>query len=408
MKKKIITLLIVLSMTVTLLPAFSACNKQNVLNIGNWADYIGEGVLTEFQKYYKEITGKEIKVNYEEISTTEDMFNKITINQQNLDLICPSDYIIEKLRKGNFLLKINKDLGNDINDKKIENYFGNYSKFTLNRKFDPTNEYSVGYMWGTLGIIYNEKKLKELNIPTDSWEMLWNKSLEGKITMKDSVRDIFAAGAMYNSIKALNEFKNSKDFTPEKYQLKIKEIINDTSDKHIAEVLKVLKTQFPLVHGYEVDQGKDTMSDGVTFAGLQWAGDALTSIAKNADLNYIVPKEGSNIFFDGWVIPKFAQNKRAAELFLNFISRPDIAIKNMDYIGYTSQLDTPEIIDYLNKNFADEKTMDLSYFFGEKGKNVHASQIMYPSKDELNRLAMMYDFGEDDKKLNNFLTQIKS
>ena len=404
--KKSLTILIIIIMVMLFIPSFGGCTpRDEELKICNWEDYIAPNVIEDFEAYYQEITGKPIKVTYDSQDTNEQMLNSIAIGRTDYDLICPSDYMIEKMRKENLLLTIDKELGNDVNDNPIPNYLDSASAFTKSRDFDPTNEYAIGYMWGTLGILYNTTLITN---PTDadSWAGLWNSNYNDKIYMKDSVRDSFAIAALYANRNALASARAT--MSSEEYNIELTNIINDTTAAGIDLVKNTLITQKSILKGYEVDYGKQDMIDGTATMALQWSGDAVYSISMEPTLAYSIPEEGSNIFFDGWVIPKYAGNKKAAELFMNFLCLPEIAIANMDYIGYTSTVSCDEIIDYLNENYADYDTMDLSYFFGEGALSVHADPNMYPSSDAISRLAVMRDFGTADGAIIEMWNTVKA
>jgi spermidine/putrescine transport system substrate-binding protein len=196
--------------------------------------------------------------------------------------------------------------------------------------------------------------------------------------------------------------------TPAEYQAELTRIINDTEHAALTLAMNELIAQKPILKGYEVEQGKNDMIDGNATMSLQWAGDAVFSIDANPALKYVIPEEGSNLFFDGWVIPKYAGNVKAANLFINYMCKPEIAIQNMDYIGYTSVIASDEVIEYLNENYAEYPEIDLSYFFGEAGKSVHADPNMFPEAETILRLAVMRDFGAAESKVNDMWNNVKS
>lgn len=402
--KKIVTLIIIVVLVAIMMPSLASCTpRERILKIRNWEDYIDPDLIEEFKDYYYEITGERIKIQYDSTESNEEMFALIAVGQSDLDLICPSDYMIEKMVREDLLFKIDKDLGKDINGNDIANYMGLQSEFTRGRDFDPDNEYSVGYMWGTLGILYNTTMIdKDIN----SWADMWDNSYSSKILMKNSVRDSFAIASIYSHKSLLDDARAT--MSPEDYNVVLTNVINDTSEIGINMTKNALVLQKPILKGYEVDSGKQDMIDGTAKMSLQWSGDAVYSISENPDLKYVIPEEGSNIFFDGWVIPKYAGNKRAAQLFINFLSKPETAIANMDYIGYTSVISSPEIIAYLNENYSEYPAIDLSYFFGETGASVHADPNMYPTAEEVLRLAVMRDFGTADITIASMWNTVKS
>ena len=272
-------------------------SAENQVIVYNWGEYIDPEVLDIFE----EETG--IKVIYEEFETNEIMFPKIQSGAIAYDLVCPSDYMINKMLQNDLLAKINWD--NVPNASNIGETYYNKSK-----EFDPTNEYSVPYCWGTLGIVYNKTMVDE---PVDSWEILWDSKYKNNILMQDSVRDAFSV-----SLKSMGYSTNS------------------TNIAQLNEAQKLLIAQKPLVQAYVVDQMRDKMIGGEAALGVTFSGELLFMQRENPDLDFVLPKEGGNVWIDSWVIPKNAQHKENAEKFLNFLCRPDIALMNFDYITYAT------------------------------------------------------------------------
>lgn len=297
MKKK--SLLILTLILICTVPFLSSCKKNNVtnaINVYNWGEYIDPETI----KMFEEETG--IKVSYETYASNEDLYVKLVQNTDSYDVVVPSDYMIERLIKEGLVEKI------DFNN--IPNFAG-IEESIKNPSFDPTNEYSVPYFWGTLGIIYNKNMIKD-NI--DSWSDLWNKKYKNEIIMYNSQRDSIAV--------ALRKLGYS---------------MNSTSIEELQEAKKALIEQKPLVYAYLTDDGRDVLVQGDAAMGVMYSGDALMMMSENENLEYVVPKEGSNIWYDSFVIPKSTTNKKGAEEFINFMSRPDIAAINAEYcVGYTS------------------------------------------------------------------------
>lgn len=262
----------------------------------NWGEYIDPEIIDLFE----EETG--IDVIYEEFETNEIMYPKIQSGAIAYDVVCPSDYMIQRM--------IENDLLAEINYEHIPNlkYIGdNYMKMT--RQFDPENKYSVPYLWGTVGILYNKKMVDE---PVDSWGILWDKKYEDSILMQDSVRDAFAVALKYLGYS-----------------------LNSTDLDELEAAKNLLIEQKPLVQAYVIDQVRDKMIGGEAALGVIYSGEALYCQQENPDLDYVIPKEGTNIWIDSWVIPKNAKNVENAEAFINFLCRPDIAKMNFDYITYS-------------------------------------------------------------------------
>ena len=263
----------------------------------NWGEYIDPDVLTMFE----EETG--ISVIYEEFETNEIMYPKIKSGAIAYDVVCPSDYMIERMVKEDLLAEINWD--NVPNIKNIDPTYMDQSK-----SFDPDNAYSVPYCFGTVGILYNKTMVDE---PIDSWDVLWDPKYTDNILMQDSVRDAFAV-----ALKRKGYSLNSTD---------VNELEEATAD---------LIKQKPLVQAYVIDQVRDKMIGNEAAIGVIYSGEAIYTQWENENLEYVIPKEGSNVWIDSWVIPKNAQNKENGEKFINFLCRPDIALMNFEYITYST------------------------------------------------------------------------
>jgi len=298
MKKNIKLIFLLLVFSLLLIP-LTGCSDQKkpVLHVYNWGDYIDESVIKDFEKKYN------IKVIYDTFATNEDMYVKIRSGGGNYDVVFPSEYMIKKMLNESMLAEI--DLKNLPNYQKIDSQFKNLS-------YDPANKYSIPYMWGTVGIIYNKNMVKE---PVDSWQMLWNPKYKKQILMMDSQRDSIGV-----TLKLLGYSLNTKNNQElEKAKLKLIE-------------------QKPLVLAYVVDEVKDKMIGGEAALAVVWSGDAIYMKRENPDLEYVVPKEGSNLWFDAMVIPKTTKHKKEAEMFINYMCSPEVAAKNANYIGYSTPI----------------------------------------------------------------------
>ena len=332
--KKVAALTIASAMLLTVAAGCGSKKDTKVLNVYNWGDYIDESVIKDFEKEYG------IKVNYETYDTNESMYTKIKSGGSNYDVCIPSDYMIQKMINEDMLEKI--DFNNVTEYKNIDDKFKNLA-------FDSKNEYSVPYMWGTFGIVYNSTTVKET---VDSWDILWNEKYKGEIVMFNSLRDTIAI-----SLKRLG------------YS------INSVNTKEIEEAKKELVAQKPLVRAYVVDEVKDIMRQGEAAMAVVWSGDAVTLLNENPDLKYAIPKEGSNKWFDSMVIPKGAKNKKEAELFINYMTRPDVAKKNVEYIGYsTPNKEAYKLLDEETRNnkaaYPDEESLKNSEVFTDLGENI--------------------------------------
>ena len=262
----------------------------------NWGDYIDPEIITMFE----DETG--IDVVYEEYETNEIMYPKVQSGAIAYDVVCPSDYMVQRMIENDLLAEINYE--NVPNLKYIDDIYMEMSK-----QYDPENKYSVPYLWGTVGILYNKKMVDE---PVDSWNILWDEKYTDSILMQDSVRDAFAV-----ALKSLGYSLNSTDLD------------------ELEAAKKLLIKQKPLVQAYVIDQVRDKMIGNEAALGVIYSGEALYCQKENPDLEYVIPKEGSNLWIDALVIPKNAQNKKNAEAFINYLCRPDIAKMNFVYITYS-------------------------------------------------------------------------
>ena len=281
---------------------FYYAKENDVMNgeklvVYNWGEYIDPEVLTMFE----EETG--IDIVYEEFETNEILYPKISSGASAYDVICPSDYMIQRMIENDLLSEINFD--NIPNLKNIGKQYLEQS-----RQFDPENKYSVPYCWGTVGILYNKMMVDE---PVDSWSILWDPKYKDNILMQDSVRDAFGV-----TLKYLGYSLNSIDLD------------------ELTEAKNLLIEQKPLVQAYVIDQVRDKMIGNEAALGVIYSGEAIYTQKENPNLEYVIPKEGSNIWIDSWVIPKNAEHKENAEKFINFLCRPDIALMNFEYITYST------------------------------------------------------------------------
>ena len=270
---------------------------DNQLIVYNWGEYLDPDVIPMFEKK----TG--IQVVYEEYETNEIMYPKIQSGAIAYDVVCPSDYMIQRMIENDLLAEIDFD-----NIPNIKNIGATYLE--QSRQFDPENKYSVPYCWGTVGILYNKTMVKE---PIDSWSVLWDETYKDNILMQDSVRDAFAVALKY-----------------------IGASLNSTDLNELEAAKQLLIEQKPLVQAYVIDQVRDKMIGNEAAIGVIYSGEAIYTQMENPDLEYVIPKEGSNLWIDSWVIPKNAKHKENAEAFINFLCRPEIAKMNFDYITYST------------------------------------------------------------------------
>ena len=274
------------------------------INVYNWGEYIStgaeEGTLNVNAEFTK-LTG--IKVNYTNYATNEELYAKLKGGGATYDVIIPSDYMISKMIKENMVQKLNFD--NIPNFSYIMDNFRNLA-------YDPENEYSVPYTWGTVGIIYN-KDLVDIDKSEIDWDILWNEDYLDQILMFDNPRDAFAIA-----------------------EIMLGYSINTENTDELTAASEKLKEQKRMVQAYVMDEIFDKMGAGDALLAPYYAGDALTILEENEDLDFVVPKSGTNLFIDAMCIPVGAKQKEAAEMYINFMCEPDIAYANIDYICYST------------------------------------------------------------------------
>ena len=418
------------------------CNWEEYIDLGDWDEdevidldsgsIIGENPMIEdFQDWYEEEYGRRVKVEYSTFGTNEDLYNMLTLGDV-YDLICPSEYMFMKLMAENQLVPLSDDFF-DTSDE--NNYYINgvspyirsiFDSHTING--EAWSRYAAGYMWGITGIVYNSDEVTEEEAST--WKILNNPAFKRQITIKDNVRDSYfaAVGALKSDLLTSEEFINAPD-----YAQRLEEEMNDVSPETIAMVQDYLQDVKENVYSFETDAGKADMITGKVLANFQWSGDAVYTMdqAQEDDfaLDFAVPAEATNIYFDGWVMLKSgveenADRQHAAEAFINFCSRPDNVIRNMYYIGYTSVIaggDDPRVFEYAEWNFAAEDDTEdvtdypLGYFFSgdpedeEYVLTAETSQLtrqmvsQYPSEDMISRSSIMVYF---DGETNDIINQM--
>lgn len=366
------------------------CGKKEedtlVLRVCSWEEYIDEGdwdeedaieldngeviygentMVEDFETWYEETYGKKICVEYSTVGTNEDLYNQLTMGD-TFDLVCPSEYMLMKLMAEDALVPFS----DEFYDTEAEgNYYCRgvspfikdvFEGLTING--ESLDKYAAGYMWGTLGIVYNPDIISEED--AGSWDLFLNEKYKKKVTIKDSVRDSFvgAIAVYYQELLLSEEFVNAPD-----YKTRLSELLNDTSGETLDGVEQILSDMKENVYSFETDAGKADLVTGKVAANMQWSGDAVYSIdqieEEGVELSYSVPKEGANIWFDGWGMLKCgingdAERQQAAEAFVNFVSRPDNVVRNMDYIGYTSVIAGREddtVFQYVLYNYAAEE-----------------------------------------------------
>lgn len=351
--KKFLALVLVTVMSASLLGGCGSSGKypNGKVYVYNWGEYIDEETIRMFE----EETG--IEVVYDEYETNEIMYPKVEAGASQYDVICPSDYMVQKMIDNDMLAELNWD--NLPNAK--ANIGAQY--YEQAEGFDPGNKYCVPYCWGTVGILYNTTMVDE---PVTSWSILWDEKYADNILMQDSVRDLFMV--------ALKELGYS---------------MNSTDKQELEEAKDLLVKQAPLVQAYVVDQVRDKMIGGEAALGVIYSGEAIYTQRENPDLAYTIPEEGTNVWIDGWVIPKNAPNKENAEKFIDFMCRGDVALLNFEYITYS----TP--------NTAAQALIE--------DEDIRNSEIAFPDLSKYNNLEVFSYLGEDAEALYNELwKEVKS
>ncbi len=422
-------------------------NWEEYIDLGEWdeeetidlesGDIIGENSMVEdFEEWYYETYGKRVNVEYSTFGTNEDLYNMLTLGDV-YDLVCPSEYMIMKLMSEGETVPLSEEFFDEDNE---YNYYINgvspYIRNIYNTKEingETWAKYTAGYMWGITGIVYNPEVVSEEEAKT--WTVLNNPKFHRQVTIKDNVRDSYfaAVGALKRDLLTSEEFLNDPD-----YAQRLEDEMNDTSDETIAQVQDLLQDIKDNCYSFETDSGKADMITGKVVANYQWSGDAVYTMDQADEdeytLNFAVPEESSNIYFDGWVMLKRgigddAEKQHAAEAFLNFISRPDNAIRNMYYIGYTSVIgggDDERILEYADWCYGAEEDeedvvdYDFSYFFTDEEESedyiltVPTEQLsrqlyaQYPDKETIDRTSIMVYFDkEQNEKINQMWISVR-
>lgn len=422
------------------------CSWEEYIDTGDWdksdAIDLPEGTILaknsmvkDFEDWYQKTYGVKVRVEYSTFGTNEDLYNRLTLGDV-YDLVCPSEYMVMKLMAEHQLTPLSKEF---FDRKNTDNYYirgvspyiqGVFEKEKTNG--EAWARYMAGYMWGITGFVYNPSRVTEKEAST--WKLLDNPKFRRQITIKDNVRDAYfaAVGALKSPLLTSKSFLESPD-----YSERLQKEMNDTSDGTIRRVQDYLQDVRNNVYSFETDSGKADMITGKVLANYQWSGDAVYTMNQadedNYRLDFAVPKESTNIYFDGWCMLKKGighdrEKQRAAEAWINFLSRPDNAIRNMSFIGYTSAIsggEDPRIFDYLkwqyekNENLKglsakEKKTVpyDVNYFFSKSGKGDYVLNVpeiathrqlsaQYPSTQTIQRSSIMNYFNPDQSRRIN-------
>ena len=332
-------------------------DKGITINVYNWGEYISDGSeenTLNVNAEFTDLTG--IKVNYTNYATNEELYAKLKGGGASYDIIIPSDYMISRMIHENMLQKL--DFDNIPNFKNITDTF-------VNPEYDPQNEYSVPYTWGTVGIIYDTTMI---DIPPEEidWDILWNEDYSDRILMFDNPRDAFAIA-----------------------EIRLGYSINTEDAKELENCADLLKEQKTVIQAYVMDEVFDKMGAGEALVAPYYAGDAVTLMDEYEDLGFVTPKSGTNLFVDALCIPAGAKQKEAAEMYINFMCEPDIAYATTSYIGYS----TPNSAAF---DMLDEETQN--------------DKVSYPDSEYLNNNTTIFRNLSDEanQKMQDLWTDIKS
>ena len=330
----IIFIILILLFGVRQLEKSNGMSGAKIINMYNWGDYIDPSLIEKFEKE------SGYKVNYETFDSNEAMFTKIQQGGTSYDITIPSEYMIQKM--------IKEDLVNKLDSSKIEGIETIDPRF-LNQSFDPQNTYSIPYFWGTLGIVYNDKMVKEGTITT--WNDLWNPELKNNLMLIDGAREVIGVG-----LDSLGYSLNTKN------------------NQELEESIQKLRKLTPNVKAIVADEIKMYMINEESAVAVTFSGEAADMMAENEHLHYVIPEEGSNLWFDNMVIPKTSKNTEGAYDFINFMLRPENAAQNAEYIGYS----TPN-----------KAALNLL------PKEVTKDEQFYPSDELLSHLEVYEDLGSE-------------
>lgn len=327
-----------------------ASGGSNKLYVYNWGEYIDPEVITSFE----EETG--IQVIYDTFDSNEIMYAKLAQDLSQYDVICPSDYMISKMVEENMLYPLDWDALPNAKENIGQQYYES------SRAFDPENKYTVPYCWGTVGILYNRTMVDD---PVNSWNILWNEKYKGQILMQDSVRDAFMVALAKDGYS-----------------------INSTDPDELRQAADDLIAQKPLVQAYVIDQVRDKMIGNEAALGVIYSGEAIYTKRENPDLEYVVPDEGSNVWIDAWAVSAGARNKENAMKWIDYMCRSEIALKNFEYITYS----TP--------NTAARDMIE--------DEDIRNSEVAFPPDSVLQRCETYSYLGQDAEKLyNDYWKEVK-
>ncbi len=334
--KNIISLaLLILTLTGTLF-AFGGCAEGDTetatLYVYNWGEYISDGtegtldVNEMFEEWYYETYGVRVTVNYSTFSSNESLYAKLKSGSVSYDVIVPSDYMIERMIEEDMLAPLNYENIPAISNL-LPDFYGEDAKYDY---YDKGGVYSVPYLYGMIGIIYNTSIVPMDDPSVGSWELMWDQRYAGNILQFNNPRDAFGTAQYYLGID-----------------------VNTTNEEEWKDALALLKQQKKIVQGYVMDEIFNKMENGSAAIAAYYAGDYLSMYESNEDLEFFYPSEGTNLYIDAMCIPKSSQNKTIAERYINFMLTEEAAIANAEYTYYASPnrlvRENQDYINYMNE-----------------------------------------------------------
>lgn len=455
--------LFLLMVSALLMLSLAGCGEVKedviVLRVSNWEEYIDLGdwdedelidledgteilgvnaLYEDFEIWFYETYGKEVHVEYSTFGTNEELYNQLTIGDV-YDLVCPSDYMIMKMMREGMVLPFSEEFF----DASIEeNYYVKGLSPDIARRFngltiegESLGDYAAGYMWGTLGLVYNPEEVSEEEAA--HWDLLLNKNYAKRVTIKDSVRDAYFAALGYYSA---DEIRTESFISDPNYSENLSYMLNRTDAQTVDDIESILTRIKDNVYSFETDSGKADMVTGKVVANEQWSGDAVYTMDQadedDVELCYSVPEEVTNLWFDGWIMLKEGigddpDKQLAAEAFVNYLSMPENAIRNMYYIGYTSTITGGEsdlVFQYLDWNYGvdpeeeeDTVVYNVGYLFTDDEDMIDEYSIIttedqtrrqlfaqYPPQDVMDRSVIMACFDEEDnERINRMWTNVR-
>lgn len=452
--KKTLSLLLSAALLVPTVLSLGGCSsaKDITLRVYNWEEYIDEGgegsyeydyeinedgsaphILDDFEEWYEETYGKSVRVEYSCFGTNEDLYNQLKLGDK-YDLVCPSEYMIMKLAAEDMLEPLDTKSLMSYNEN-VSDYIANIFEITPAVGEEPLSKYAAGYMWGVTGLVYNPDLIDEEDL-SQGWGVMLDQKYKNRVTTKDNVRDSYFVGLGIHYRDQLLELKSRNErgeISDEAYTAEVTRLMNDAEPETVEAVTKILKAMKANIFGFETDTGKSDMVKGTISMNFAWSGDAVYAMdqaeEEDVGLNFYIPEEGANLFFDGWVIPKDDKRdedtRHAAHAFINFMSMPENAVRNSYYIGYTSVIAGEEMFTYADGTYSaeDEESAvpyDVSYFF-KKGEDDENEYIIYadeeqlcrqlyaqfPPSDTVKRCVVMNYYGDKEEAINELWTQVK-